>query len=53
MGSHGPRDASEPEIDVLVSGGISEALVTTALGLFAAIPAVMMFSYFRHQSKSL
>jgi biopolymer transport protein ExbB len=29
-----------------VSGGISEALVTTALGLFVAIPAVMMFNYF-------
>jgi len=29
-----------------VSAGISEALVTTALGLFVAIPAVMMFNYF-------
>jgi len=29
-----------------VSGGISEALVTTALGLFVAIPAVMLFNYF-------
>jgi biopolymer transport protein ExbB len=29
-----------------VSGGISEALVTTALGLTVAIPAVMMFNYF-------
>jgi biopolymer transport protein ExbB len=29
-----------------VAGGISEALVTTALGLFVAIPAVMMFNYF-------
>jgi biopolymer transport protein ExbB/TolQ len=29
-----------------VSGGISEALVTTALGLLVAIPAVMMFNYF-------
>lgn len=29
-----------------VSGGISEALATTALGLFVAIPAVMMFNYF-------
>ena len=28
-----------------VAGGISEALVTTALGLFVAIPAVMMFNY--------
>ena len=29
-----------------VAGGISEALVTTALGLFVAIPAVMMYNYF-------
>src|SRR5579884_1751120 len=28
-----------------VAGGISEALVTTAIGLFVAIPAVMMFNY--------
>ena len=30
-----------------VAGGISEALVTTALGLFVAIPAVWMFNYFQ------
>ena len=30
----------------VVAGGISEALVTTALGLAVAIPAVMMFNYF-------
>jgi len=29
-----------------VAGGISEALVTTALGLFVAIPAVWMYNYF-------
>jgi biopolymer transport protein ExbB len=29
-----------------VAGGISEALVTTAVGLFVAIPAVMMYNYF-------
>jgi biopolymer transport protein ExbB/biopolymer transport protein TolQ len=29
-----------------VAGGISEALVATAFGLFVAIPAVMMFNYF-------
>jgi biopolymer transport protein ExbB len=32
-----------------VAGGISEALVTTALGLFVAIPAVMMFNYFTNR----
>ena len=35
-----------------VSGGISEALVTTALGLFVAIPAVMMFNYFTSKLKA-
>jgi biopolymer transport protein ExbB/TolQ len=35
-----------------VSGGISEALVTTALGLFVAIPAVMMFNYFTTKMKA-
>src|SRR5258706_3977480 len=29
-----------------VSGGISEALVTTAIGLFVAIPAVWMYNFF-------
>jgi len=32
-----------------VAGGISEALVTTAVGLFVAIPAVMMFNYFSNR----
>ena len=32
-----------------VAGGISEALVTTAIGLFVAIPAVMMFNYFTNR----
>jgi len=32
-----------------VAGGISEALVTTALGLFVAIPAVMVFNYFSNR----
>ena len=32
-----------------VAGGVSEALVTTALGLFVAIPAVMMFNYFTNR----
>jgi biopolymer transport protein ExbB/biopolymer transport protein TolQ len=35
-----------------VSTGISEALVTTALGLFVAIPAVMMFNYFSARVKA-
>jgi len=35
-----------------VSSGISEALVTTALGLFVAIPAVMMFNYFSSRVKA-
>ncbi|HEY0760180.1 MAG TPA: MotA/TolQ/ExbB proton channel family protein [Acidisarcina sp.] len=32
-----------------VAGGISEALVTTAIGLFVAIPAVMTFNYFTNK----
>ena len=35
-----------------VAGGISEALVTTAFGLFVAIPAVWMFNYFNNRVKS-
>src|SRR5260221_4249307 len=35
-----------------VAGGISEALVTTALGLTVAIPAVMMFNYFTSKIKA-
>jgi len=29
-----------------VAGGISEALITTALGLFVAVPAVWLYNYF-------
>jgi biopolymer transport protein ExbB/biopolymer transport protein TolQ len=36
-----------------VAGGISEALVATAIGLFVAIPAVWMFNYFTSQLESL
>jgi len=36
-----------------VAGGISEALVTTAIGLFVAIPAVWMFNYFTTKLESL
>ena len=32
-----------------VAGGIAEALVTTAFGLFVAIPAVMTFNYFTNR----
>jgi biopolymer transport protein ExbB/biopolymer transport protein TolQ len=32
-----------------VAGGISEALVATAIGLFVAIPAVWMFNYFNNK----
>ncbi len=35
-----------------VAGGISEALVTTAVGLFVAIPAVWMFNYFTNKVES-
>lgn len=33
----------------LVAPGISEALITTAIGLFTAIPAVMAYNYFAEQ----
>jgi biopolymer transport protein ExbB/biopolymer transport protein TolQ len=32
-----------------VAGGISEALITTAVGLFVALPAVWMFNYFSNR----
>lgn len=32
-----------------VAGGISEALITTALGILVAIPAVWMFNYFTNR----
>jgi biopolymer transport protein ExbB/biopolymer transport protein TolQ len=35
-----------------VAGGISEALVNTAFGLFVAIPAVWMFNYFTNRMES-
>ena len=35
-----------------VAGGISEALVTTALGLLVAIPAVWLFNYFNNRVKN-
>lgn len=36
-----------------VSGGISEALIATAIGLLAAIPAVMIYNYFAGRSDKL
>ena len=36
-----------------VAPGISEALVATAAGLLAAIPALMGYNYFRNQSRVL
>jgi len=35
-----------------VAGGISEALVTTAIGLFVAIPAVWIYNYFTTKVES-
>jgi biopolymer transport protein ExbB len=32
-----------------VAGGISEALITTAFGLFVAVPAVWMYNYFNNK----
>lgn len=48
------RNIQEAHVSSLsaVSGGISEALATTALGLFVAIPAVMMFNYFTSKMKA-
>jgi biopolymer transport protein TolQ len=36
-----------------VAPGIAEALVATALGLFAAIPAVIAYNYFLHRIKDI
>ena len=36
----------------VVGPGISEALVATAMGLFAAIPAVLAYNQFTHRVKS-
>ena len=36
-----------------VAPGISEALVATAAGLLAAIPALMGYNYFRNQARTL
>ena len=38
---------------VTVAPGIAEALIATAFGLFAAIPAVIAYNYFLHRIKEL
>lgn len=35
-----------------VAGGISEALITTAFGIFVAVPAVWLFNYFTNKVSS-
>ncbi len=35
-----------------LSGGISEALITTAAGLFIGIPTMVAYTYFNHKSES-
>ena len=45
---HALGDVEQATIS-MVAPGISEALVATALGLFAAIPAVLAFNYFNNQ----
>lgn len=37
----------------MVAPGISEALIATAIGLFAAIPAVIMYNYFVNQAAEI
>ena len=37
----------------IVAPGISEALVATAAGLFAAIPALVFYNHFTHRVKDL
>ena len=46
----GLSDATQATINA-VAPGISEALVATALGLFAAIPAVVAYNKFTNDSK--
>jgi len=36
-----------------VAPGISEALITTAFGLLAAVPAVIFYNYFSHRIKEI
>ncbi len=48
----GLSDATQATINA-VAPGISEALVATALGLFAAIPAVIAFNRFTSEIDSI
>jgi len=41
------------EAATAVMGGISEALVATAVGLMVAIPAVVLYNYFQTRNKTL
>lgn len=37
----------------VVAGGIAEALINTAVGLFVAIPAVIAYNYFVHKTRRI
>jgi biopolymer transport protein TolQ len=37
----------------MVAPGIAEALIATAMGLFAAIPAVIAYNFFTHHVERL
>ena len=49
------RELSVEEMNTLqaVAPGIAEALVATALGLFAAIPAVIAYNHYLHKIKEV
>ena len=49
---HGLGDAKQATL-AMVAPGISEALVATAMGLFAAIPAVVAYNRFADQVSRL
>lgn len=49
------RELGVEEINTLqaVAPGIAEALIATALGLFAAIPAVIAYNHYLHRIKEI
>lgn len=47
------QSVSNAQSSSLVTAGISEALVATAVGLFVAIPAVVAYNYFQRQVKEM